>query len=77
MRNYLRQRREADFIDNTCRKLLSYALGRTWIVADDVLLDAMHRQLAEDDGRFSSLIETIVISAPFLNQRGRNYRHKE
>jgi len=77
LRDYLRQQREADFIDNTCRKLLSYALGRTLIVSDDLLLDEMKTNLEEDDNRFISLIETIVTSPPFLNQRGRNFRLKE
>ncbi len=45
LRDYLRQQREAEFIGNTCRKLLSYALGRTLIVSDDVLLDAMKDRL--------------------------------
>ena len=77
LRDYLRQQRETEFADNTCRKLLSYALGRTLIVSDDVLLDAMRERLEKDDYRFTSLIETIVTSPPFLNQRGRNYRYKE
>ena len=29
LRRYLHERREPEFVDNLCRKLLSYALGRT------------------------------------------------
>ena len=29
--HYIRERRQDDFLDNLCRKLLSYALGRTLI----------------------------------------------
>ena len=47
LRAYIREHRRRDFIDNACRKLLSYALGRTLIVADDVLLDSMRQRIAE------------------------------
>ena len=77
LRDYLSQQREAEFIANTCRKLLSYALGRTLIVSDVVLLDQMRDRLENDDYRFVGLIETIVTSPTFLNQRGRNYRYQE
>ena len=77
LRDYLHQQREAEFVANTCQKLLSYALGRTLIVSDDVLLDQMRERLENDDDRFVGLIETIVSSPPFLNQRGRNYSYPE
>ena len=74
LRDYLRQHREAEFIDHICKQLLSYAMGRTLIVSDDVLLDQMRERPENDDYRFVGLIDTIVTSPPFVNQRGRNYR---
>ena len=77
LRDYLRKHRQADFIDNVCQKLLSYALGRTVIVSDDRLLRQMRDELVENDHRFVTLIVTIVTSPQFLRQRGRNYRYQE
>ena len=74
LRDYIREHRQQDFIDNACLKLLSYALGRTLIVADDSLLDSMRKKLDRSDYRMTGLIEVIVTSPPFLTQRGRNYQ---
>jgi hypothetical protein len=71
LRTYLRAAREDDFLDNLCRKLLSNALGRTLILSDEITIEEMRRQLATNDNRFSSLIETMITSPQFLNQRGR------
>ena len=68
--HYIRERRQNDFLDNLCRKLLSYALGRTLIVSDDPTVQKMKEQLAANDNRFSTLIETIVTSPQFLTKRG-------
>jgi mono/diheme cytochrome c family protein len=67
---YLRARRENDFLDNLCRKLLAYGLGRTLILPDTGTIEQMRARLAADNGRFGALIETIVTSPQFLNRRG-------
>ena len=69
LRAYLDAHRKAEFIDNLCRKLLAYALGRTLIPSDDEVLDAMRTRLSSEGGRFSLLIETIVTSSQFRNRR--------
>jgi hypothetical protein len=69
LRDYLRTRRRPEFVDNLCRKLLAYALGRSLIPPDDVTIEAMHARLAADGRRFGGLIETIVTSPQFLNRR--------
>jgi Protein of unknown function (DUF1592)/Protein of unknown function (DUF1588)/Protein of unknown function (DUF1587)/Protein of unknown function (DUF1585)/Protein of unknown function (DUF1595) len=69
IRAYLRDRRPADFVDNLCRKLLSYGLGRRLLASDDAALEAMHARLSNDDHRFVGLIETIVASPQFRNKR--------
>jgi hypothetical protein len=72
LRAYLRDKRQADYVDNLCGKLLSYALGRTLRRSDQGTLDAMRRKLAADGYAFGSLVEAIVTSPQFRNKRGRD-----
>ncbi|MEO6569578.1 MAG: DUF1592 domain-containing protein [Opitutaceae bacterium] len=72
LRQYVREKRQDDFIDNLCRKFLAYALGRSLMVSDDPLILDMRRQLAADGYRFDNLIKAIVTSPQFLNKRGRD-----
>ncbi|MBI3415025.1 MAG: DUF1592 domain-containing protein [Verrucomicrobia bacterium] len=69
LRRYLREHRQQEFLDNLCRKLLAYALGRSLLLSDDGIIDDMRAKLAANGYRFSSLVETIVTSPQFLNQR--------
>ncbi|MGI8981560.1 MAG: DUF1592 domain-containing protein [Pirellulaceae bacterium] len=71
VRDYLREQRQNEFIDNLCRKLLSYALGRTLLLSDKELVENMKEKLAADGYRFEGLVEMIVTSRQFLNKRGR------
>jgi cytochrome c553 len=68
--DYIRTHRQEDFLDNLCRKLLSYALGRTLLPSDDKLLGEMRTRLVAEDHRFGVLVETIVTSPQFLTKRG-------
>lgn len=70
LRNYIALNRESDFVDNLCRKMLSYALGRTLILSDELLIQQMKESLVANDYRFSSLVSEIVLSPQFLNKRG-------
>ena len=70
LRAYLRDRRQEDFIDDLCRKLFSYALGRGLLLSDRKTLDAMKSKLAADRYALGSLVESIVTSPQFLNKRG-------
>ena len=69
LQTYMRQHRQDEFLDNLCRKLLSYALGRSLILSDELLVREMRTKLAADNDRFGSLIESIVTSSQFLNRR--------
>lgn len=69
LRLYLRERRQPEFLDNLCRKLLAYALGRSLLPSDDSLVDDMRAKLAANGHRFDCLVETIVSSPQFLNRR--------
>jgi hypothetical protein len=68
LRAYLSEKRQADFVDNLCRKLFAYALGRGLIVSDQQALQAMTARLAGDRYAFGSLVEEIVTSPQFLNK---------
>jgi len=70
LRTYLRQKRQEEFLDNLCRKLLSYALGRSLLPSDDSTIQTMRERLAVDGYRFGGLIESIVTSPQFLTKRG-------
>ena len=70
LRSYIQEHRQEDFLDNLCRKLLAYALGRSLILSDDLTLREMRTQLAAHGQRFGSVVESIVTSPQFLNKRG-------
>jgi hypothetical protein len=72
LRAYLKEKRHDDFIDNLCKKLFSYALGRSLILSDKKSLDEMKTRLTANDYRFGSLVEAIVTSPQFLNKRAAN-----
>jgi hypothetical protein len=77
LRQYLRDHRQQEFLENLCRKLLSYGLGRTLMLSDEPLVAKMQTKLEADDFRFSSLIESIVTSRQFLDKRGSEQLVKE
>ena len=62
-------RRREEFVDNLCRKLLAYGLGRSLIPSDDETIEAMRARLDAEGGRFGGLVEAIVTSPQFLNKR--------
>ena len=70
---YIDAYRRGDFVDNLCRKLLSYGLGRSLRLSDDPLVERMKERLQADDHRLSSLVTSIVTSTQFLEKRGRHH----
>jgi len=72
LRAYLREKRQEDYVDNLCRKLFSYALGRSVLLSDKKALAEMRTRLEADGYAFDSLVELIVTSPQFLNKRGRD-----
>jgi hypothetical protein len=69
LRAYVREHRHNDFVDNLCRKLLAYALGRSLMLSDDAAIEEMRATLARDGYRFNSLIESIVTTSQFRTKR--------
>jgi hypothetical protein len=71
VRKYIHERRQKDFVHNLTTKLLAYALGRSLMLTDEPLQEALQRDLAAGGYRFDTLVEGIVTSRQFLNRRGR------
>ena len=69
VQEYIRERRQKDFIDNISRKLLAYALDRSLQLSDETLVERMEAKLAARKYQFDALIETIVTSPQFLERR--------
>jgi len=72
LRRYLREARQQEFIENLCRKLLSYGLGRSLALSDELAIEEMMTRLEAEDYRFGSMVETIVASPQFLRVRGQS-----
>ncbi len=67
--DYVQKHRGDDFLDNLCRKLLAYGLGRTLALSDEGTVAEMRARLAKSQGKFGALVETIVTSRQFLHKR--------
>ena len=72
LRNYLVTERQDDFLDQFCRKLLGYALGREVQLSDTLLLEHLKAKLKKNDYRFSVAVEAIVHSKQFTSLRGKD-----
>jgi hypothetical protein len=66
---FIREHRQKEFVNNLSRKLLAYSLNRSLQLSDEPLVERMEAQLASNEYRFHSLVETIVTSPQFLNKR--------
>ena len=64
VKDFIRDHRETNFIDGLSRKLVAYGLSRSLQLSDEPLIERMAKQ-----NRFDTLIESIVTSPQFLNQR--------
>jgi hypothetical protein len=72
LRRYLSEKRRGEFIENFCRKLFAYALGRSITLSDRTTIDKLCVRLAKDGFRFEDAVEFMVTSPQFLNKRGRD-----
>ena len=76
LRRYLHDERQDDYVDNFCRKLCAYALGRGLLLSDEKLIATMKAKLEEEDYAVQSAIEVIVTSRQFQNKRGRDHHRQ-
>ncbi len=74
---YIRANREKDFLNNLCEKMLAYALGRSLLISDEPLLEAMQAKLKASGYKMSALIETIGTSPQFLNRRSPEFAQQK
>ena len=72
LRNYLLEHRREEVLRQFCRKLLGYAIGRELKLSDQPLVTEMLERLAQNDYRFSVVVETVVRSRQFREIRGRD-----
>ncbi|MFM8893274.1 MAG: DUF1592 domain-containing protein [Planctomycetia bacterium] len=69
LRAYVREHRQNDFLDTLGRRLLAYALGRSLIPSDELLVEEMTSVAADTGYRFAPLVEAIVTSPQFRHKR--------
>jgi hypothetical protein len=77
LRNYLLTKKKDVIVRLFCRRLLGYALGRSVILSDQLLLDRMVNALNQNNGRVSAAILEIVRSQQFRNIRGSAFVEDE
>jgi hypothetical protein len=61
--------RNADFNGVFCRKLLGYALGRSVLPTDKLLLEQIKKQLQDGDTTFAGAVLAVVESSQFQFHR--------
>jgi hypothetical protein len=69
LQTFIREHRQKEFTGNLSRKLLCYSLNRSLQLSDEALIERMETKLVANQYRFNSLVETIVMSPQFLNER--------
>ncbi|MFM7189031.1 MAG: DUF1592 domain-containing protein [Armatimonadota bacterium] len=69
LQEYIKGKRQQDFLDTFGRKLTTYALGRTLQPSDDNLLANIQTRLRTTDYKIGSMIEAIVTSRQFRYRR--------
>ena len=68
LREHLRGEQDR-FVENFCEKLIGYALGRSVLVTDRPLVEAMVKSMEENENRPASALRILVNSRQFLYQR--------
>lgn len=68
LRDYLSQH-DREFNQVLARKLIGYALGRSVLPSDKVLIEEIASSLATSEGKFSTAVLGIVTSSQFMNRR--------
>ncbi len=69
LRAFIKAHRQDQYVNNFSRKLLAYALNRSLQLSDEGLIDTMQSELVAQNYRFDTLVESIVTSPQFRNQR--------
>jgi hypothetical protein len=72
LRHYLLTKKRDAIVQQFCRKLLGYSLGRSVILSDRPLLAEMQEKLRKNGYGITAAVETIVHSKQFLEIRGHD-----
>jgi len=68
LQKYLLNERREQFAKALVSKLLTYALGRSLKLEDELLIEELSIDFEKDDYRLSGLMKNIVTSRPFLSR---------
>jgi mono/diheme cytochrome c family protein len=68
LRAFMRAKGQSKFVDNLCRELLVYGLGRSLLVSDEPLLAEMRKNLSTRGFKFGNLVQSVVTSRQFLTK---------
>jgi hypothetical protein len=68
LKKLLLTQRRPDYVNNLCRKMLGYALAREVNKVDRLVAADAAKALEDGQWRISCLLETIVVSYPFLHR---------
>ena len=68
LRAFMRAKGQSKFVDNLCRQLLVYGLGRSLLLSDEPLLADMRKNLSTRGFKFGNLVQSIVTSRQFLTK---------
>ena len=71
LQHYIVSQRLDDFLEQFCRKILGYSLGREVQLSDIPLIEQMKNNLKKSDYRFHELVQQVVSSNQFRKIRGR------
>ena len=77
LRNYLLTKKRDIVVQQFCRKLLGYSLGRAVMLSDKPLITEMQTQLRKQKYHFTAALETIVRSKQFREIRGKEMVSQE
>jgi hypothetical protein len=69
LKRILRERHAQEFYRCVTEKLLTYALGRGVEYGDEHTVDLIVNDVAQSGGKFSVLVEGVIRSSPFQQQR--------
>src|SRR5262249_46249053 len=68
LKKLLLNKRRPEFVSNLSRKMLGYALAREVNKVDMLVVEDAVKALEDGQGRISCLLESIVVSYPFLHR---------
>jgi len=77
LREHLATNRMDDVLEQFCRKLLGYALGRGVALSDLLLIEEMQHRLKANDYRFSAAVEAVILSPQFRKIRGQLAKNED